>query len=180
MEDLQMGTDLQLGALAHPERGRRRSQAGNGRGIASRRGCDRVLRRSLIVLAIALLTAGPAGAGTIVVKLTFAPGKLVAKSAASSATADGPVQVPVTIADGRGSGKGWTLRLATSRPITVTSITARAAGSTCTLPRAAQGPKGSVVLQAAHDTGMGVLNLVVTVAALRDGAKLVPVAFTVR
>jgi len=140
-----------------------------------------VLRRSLIVLAIALLTAGPAGAGTIVVELTFAPGKLVAKSAASSATADGPVQVPVTIADGRGSGKGWTLRLATSRPITVTSITPRcAAGSTCTLPRAAQGPKGSVVLQAAHDTGMGVLNLVVTVAALRDGAKPVPVAFTVR
>ena len=175
-----MGTDLQLGALAHPERGGRRSQAGNGRGIASLRGCDRVLRRSLIVLAIALLTAGPAGAGTIVVKLTFAPGKLVAKSAASSATADGPVQVPVTIADGRGSGKGWTLRLATSRPITVISITARcAAGSTCTLPRAAQGPKGSVVLQAAHDTGMGVLNLVVTVAALRDGAKPVPVAFTV-
>ena len=63
----------------------------------------------------------------------------------------------------------------------MTSITARcAAGSTCTLPRAAQGPKGSVVLQAAHDTGMGVLNLVVTVAALRDGAKPVPVAFTVR
>ena len=86
----------------------------------------------------------------------------------------------MTVADGRGSGKGWTLRLATSRPVTVTSITARcAAGSTCTLPRAAQGPNGSVVLRAAHDTGMGVLNLVVTVAALPDGAKPVPVAFTV-
>ena len=110
-----MGADLQLGARAHPERGPPRSQAGNGRGIAARRRCNRVLRRSLIVLAITLLTAGPAGAGTIFVKLTFARGKLVAKSAASSATADGPVQVPVTVADGRGSGKGWMLRLATSR-----------------------------------------------------------------
>ena len=51
-----------------------------------------MLRRILIVLAIALLTAGPAGAGTIVVKLTFAPGKLVAKSAASNATANGPAR----------------------------------------------------------------------------------------
>ena len=150
-----------------PGSGTAASQAGNGRGIAPRRGCDGVLRRSLIVLAIALLTAGPAGAGTIIVKLTFAPGKLVAKSAAASATADGPVQVPVTVADGRGSGNGWTLRLATRRPVTVTSITARcAASSTCTLPRAAQGPTGRLVLHAAHDTGMGVMNLVVTVAPL--------------
>ena len=170
-----------MGAWAHPKRGRLGSQPGNGLDEATRRGCDRVLRRTLIVLAIALLTAGPAGAGTIIVKLTFAPGKLVAKSAAAAATANGPVQVPVTVADGRGSGKGWTLRLATSRPVTVTSITARcAAGSTCTLPRAAQGPSGSIVLQAAHDTGMGVLNLVVTMAALPDGAEPVPVAFTVR
>jgi hypothetical protein len=172
--------DLEMGAWTHPERGAPESQAGNGRLFASPRGCDGVLRRTLIVLAIALLTAGPAGAGTIVVKLTFAPGKLVAKSAPSAASANGPVQVPVTVADGRGSGKGWTLRLATSRPVTVTSITARcAAGSTCTLPRAARGPNGSVVLQAAHDTGMGVLNLVVTVAPLPAGAKPLPVAFTV-
>ena len=175
-----MGAELQMGAVAHPEWGRLLSQAGNGRDSAARRGCECVLRRTLIVVAIALLTAGPAGAGTIIVKLTFAPGKLVAKSAATAATASGPVQVPVTVADGRGSGKGWTLRLATSRPVTVTSITARcAAGSTCTLPRAARGPNGSVVLQAAHDTGMGVLNLVVTVAPLPAGAKPLPVAFTV-
>jgi hypothetical protein len=140
-----------------------------------------VLRRTLIVLALTLLTAGPAGAGTIVVRLIFVPGKLVAKSAPSAATAHGPVHVPVTVADGRGSGKGWTLRLVSSRPVTVTSLTARcAAGSTCTLPRAAHGPSGSVVLQAAHDTGMGVMNLFVTVAALPEGAKPVPVTFTVR
>jgi hypothetical protein len=170
-----------MGAWAHPERGRLRSQPGNGWSVASRRGCDGVLRRTLIVLAIALLTAGPAGAGTIVVKLTFAPGKLIAKSAPAAASEHGPLQVPVTIADGRGNGKGWTLRLAASRAVTVTSITARcAAGSTCTLPRAAQGPSGSTVLQAARDSGMGVMNLVVTVAPLPSGAKPVPVTFTVR
>ena len=138
-----------------------------------------MLRRILIACAITLLTAGPAGAGTIVVKLTFAPGKLVAKAAPSVASANGPSQVPVTVADGRGSGKGWTLRISASRPVTVTSITARcAAGSTCTLPRSAQDPAGSIVLQAAHDSGMGV-NLVVTVAPLPTGAKPVPVSFTV-
>jgi hypothetical protein len=170
-----------MGAWAHPERGRLRSQGGNGWDPVPERECDRVLRRTLIVLAIALLTAGPAGAGTIVVKLTFAPGKLVAKSAPAAVSDQGALQVPVTIADGRGNGKGWTLHLAAGRAVTVTSITARcAAGSTCTLPRAAQGPSGSTVLQAAHDTGMGVLNLVVTVAALPHGAKPVPVTFTVR
>jgi hypothetical protein len=139
-----------------------------------------VLRRILIGLAIALLTAGPACAGTIVVTLSFAPGKLVARSAPAAASSRGAVQVPLTIADGRGSGKGWTLRLVATRPVTVTSIRARCAtGSTCTLPRVAQGPSGSVVLQAARDTGMGVMNLVVTVAGLPEGAKPVPLAFTV-
>jgi hypothetical protein len=169
-----------MGAWAHPERGRPRSQPGNGCRIGSRRRCDRVLRRVLIALSLALLTAGPAGAGTIVVKLSFAPGKLIAKSAPAAASENGPVQVPVTIADGRGSGKGWTLRLGASRAVTVTSLTARcAAGSTCTLPRAAQGPSGSIVLQAGRDSGMGVLNLVVTVAPLPPGAKPVPITFTV-
>jgi hypothetical protein len=139
-----------------------------------------VLRRVLIASSLALLTAGPAGAGTIVVTLSFAPGKLVAKSASAAASENGPVQVPVTIADGRGNGKGWTLRLAASRAVTVTSITARcAAGSTCTLPRAAQGPSGSTVLRAARGSGMGVMKLVVTVAPLPSGAKPVPVTFTV-
>ncbi len=139
-----------------------------------------MLRRILIASAITLLTAGPAGAGTIVVKLTFAPGKLVAKSAPSVASSNGPIQVPVTVADGRGSGKGWTLRVSAGRAVTVTSITARCAtGSTCTLPRSAEAPAGSIVLQAAHDSGMGVMNLMVTVAPLPTGAKPVPVAFTV-
>ena len=170
-----------MGAWAHPERGRVRSQPGNGCWIDSRPRCDRVLRRVLIALSLALLTAGPAGAGTIVVTLSFAPGKLVAKSAPAAASENGPVQVPVTIADGRGNGKGWTLRLVARRAVTVTSITARcAAGSTCTLPRAAQGSSGSTVLRAARDSGMGVMNLGVTVAPLTAGARPVPVTFTVR
>src|SRR4051812_42229422 len=169
-----------MGERPHPERGHRRSHDGNGCPGTGQQRCDRVLRRILTGLAIALLTAGPAGAGTIVVKLSFAPGKLVAKAAPTLASANGPVQVPVTIADGRGSGSGWTLRLAAGRPLTVTSITARcAAGSTCTLPRAARGPSGSTVLRAERDSGLGVINLVVTVAALPDGARPAPVGFTV-
>jgi hypothetical protein len=169
-----------MGESAHPERGHRRSHDGNGCPEVVQQRFDRVLRRILTGLAIALLTAGPAGAGTIVVKLSFAPGKLVAKSAPALASANGPVQVPVTIADGRGSGSGWTLRLAAGRPLNVMSITARcAAGSTCTLPRAARGASDSAVLQAARDTGMGVINLVVTVAALPGGARPAPVGFIV-
>jgi hypothetical protein len=139
-----------------------------------------VLRRILIGLSAALLTAGPAGAGTIVVELSFAPGKLVAKSAPAAASTKGAVQVPVTVADGRGNGEGWTLRLTANRPLTVTSITARCArGSTCTLPRAVQSPSGSIVLRAARDTGIGVIDLVVTVAPLPRGAAPAPVGFTV-
>ena len=139
-----------------------------------------MLRRILIpvLAALCLLTAclaAPAGAGTIVVKLTFVPGKLAVKSA--PAVVSGTRQVPVTIADGRGSGAGWTLKLASAKPVTVVGITARcAAGSTCTLPTAASGPSGSVVLRAARDSGMGVMNLVVTLAA-QTGST--PVTFTV-
>jgi hypothetical protein len=169
-----------VGARAHPKRGALRSQGGNGRDRRLRRECDRVLRRILIGLSIALLTAGPAGAGTIVVKLNFAPGKLLARSAPATASDAGAVQVPVTVADGRGNGQGWTLRFAASRPLTVTAITARcAAGSTCTLPRAAQAASGAIVLQAARDTGMGEINLVVTVAPLPPRAPHAAIAFTI-
>jgi hypothetical protein len=135
-----------------------------------------MLRRVLIVSSLALLLAGPAaGGGTIIVKLTFVPGKLSVKSA-PAATAPGGVAVPVTIADGRGNGNGWTLKVSSAQPVTVLGITARcAAGSTCTLPTASSGPSGSIVLRAARDTGMGVMNLVVTLA----GPSGTPVSFTV-
>ncbi len=134
-----------------------------------------VLRRILITSVTALLLAAPAGAGTIIVKLTFAPGKLAVRSA--PATVAGTTQVPLTIADGRGNGAGWTLKVNSSKAVTVMGITAQcAANSTCTLPTAASGPGGTVVLRAARDSGMGVMNLVVTLASSSGST---PVSFSV-
>ena len=134
-----------------------------------------VVRRILISVLAALCLAAPAGAGTIIVKLTFAPGKLAVKAA--PATVTGTTQVPLTIADGRGNGNGWTLKVNSANPVHVVGITARcAANSTCTLPTAASTPSGNIVLHAARDTGMGVMNLVVTLAA--DSGST-PVSFTV-
>jgi hypothetical protein len=134
-----------------------------------------VLRRISITVLAALFLAAPAGAGTIIVKLTFVPGKLAVK--APPTTVAGTEQVPVTIADGRGNGNGWTLKVNSASPVRVVGITARcAANSTCTLPTAVSTPSGNIVLRAAHDSGMGVMNLVVTLAA-QSGST--PVSFTV-
>ena len=134
-----------------------------------------VLRRISLTVLAALCLAAPAGAGTIIVKLTFVPGKLVLKSA--PATVSGTTQVPVTIADGRGNGNGWTLKVNSVSPVRVVGISARcASNSTCTLPTAASTPSGNIVLRASRDTGMGVMNLVVTLAA--DSGST-PVSFTV-
>jgi hypothetical protein len=125
-----------------------------------------VIRRLVISCFAALVLAAPACAGTIIVKLTFVPGKLAAKSVPAAIAAGETVQIPVTVADGRGSGTGWTLSFAAGQSLAVTGITARcAANSTCTLPTAAQRPGGATVLQAARGTGMGVMHLVVTVTA---------------
>jgi hypothetical protein len=134
-----------------------------------------VLRRILITVLAALFLAAPAGAGTIIVKLTFVPGKLAVKAA--PATVAGTAHVPVTIADGRGNGNGWTLKVNSPSPVHVVGISARcAANSTCTLPTAASTPSGNIVLRAARDSGMGVMNLVVTLAT--DSGST-PVSFTV-
>jgi hypothetical protein len=134
-----------------------------------------MLRRIFVPLLLALALAAPAGAGTIVVKLTFVPGKLAAKAA--PATITGTRAVPVTVADGRGSGAGWTLKVSSAKPVQIVAITARcAAGSTCTLPTAVGTPGSNVALRAARDSGMGVMNLVVTVAATSGST---PVAFSV-
>jgi hypothetical protein len=82
----------------------------------------------------------------------------------------------VTVADGRRTGAGWTLRFSRGTGLTVTKITARcAAHSTCTLPRAGAAPSGRTVLRAARATGMGSISLVVTVRA----ASATPVGFSV-
>ena len=139
-----------------------------------------MLRRILICSLATLALAAPACAGTIIVKLTFVPGRLSAVAVPATATDAGPVQVPVTIADGRGSGKGWSLRVVAAHNVTITRITVHcAAGSTCKLPAEASSPTGAIVLQAARDTGMGVMNLVVTVAPLKAGSPATPLAFTV-
>jgi hypothetical protein len=138
------------------------------------------MRRLLIPILAALVLATPAGAGTIILKLTFAAGKLSASAPAATVTAAGAVQVPVTIADGRGSGKGWTLRVSAARAVTITRVTVRcAANSTCKLPTAATTPSGDIVLQAATDSGMGVMTLMVTVAPLSNGSPATPLTFTV-
>ena len=134
-----------------------------------------VIRRILIAVLAALSLAAPAGAGSIIVKLTFVPGKLAVKAA--PATVAGTTQVPLTIADGRGNGNGWTLKVNSASPVRVVGITGRcAANSTCTLPTAVSTPSGNIVLRAARDTGMGVMNLVVTLAT--DSGST-PVSFTV-
>src|SRR4051812_25859557 len=108
----------------------------------------RVLWRGLLSARAAPLLAAPPGARTIVVKLSFVPGKLAVK--APPASVAGTVQVPVTIADGRGNGAGWTLKVGSSVPVRVVAVTARcAANSTCTLPAAASARSGNVVLRAA-------------------------------
>ena len=125
-----------------------------------------MLRRVSIAFLAALLLAAPATAGQIVVKLGLTPGKLAVAAAPASLKAGGTAQIQVKVADGRGNGKGWTLRFQNATGLTVTGITAKcASNSTCTLPSMAGGPSGATVLQAAHDTGMGIIDLVVTVKA---------------
>lgn len=139
-----------------------------------------MLRRTLIGLLVALALAAPASAGSnngsIIVKLGLAPGKLSVASTHPSLAAGGTAAVTVKVADGRGNGKGWTLRFANGTGLAVTSITARcASNSTCTLPSSVGTPSGATVLQAAHDTGMGIIELVVTVRA----SQAARVGFTV-
>jgi hypothetical protein len=139
-----------------------------------------VIRRlSLLVFAVCLIAA-PASAATIVVQLTFVPGRLSVAAGHASANPSGPVAVPVTVADGRGNGSGWTLRVQAPRSVRIVGVTGHcAAHSTCTLPTAVPDQSGNVVLRAAPTTGMGELNLVVTVAALTAGTPATPLSFSI-
>jgi len=128
-----------------------------------------VLRRLLITSIAVLLLAGPATAGTIIVKLQFVPGKLTSSNVHMVLGADTQVRVPLKIADARGNGDGWTLKA--SVPVTVMSITVScAANSTCTLPKIASQPSGHIVLTAAKGTGMGIMDVVVTLRATSQTA----------
>ncbi|HZQ80563.1 MAG TPA: hypothetical protein VFB25_01150 [Gaiellaceae bacterium] len=125
-----------------------------------------MLRRGLLPVLLGLAIAGPAAGGTITVKLGLVGGKLAVASAPTSLAAGATTSIPVKVADGRGSGAGWTLRFKDATGLTVTGITARcASNSTCTLPTAAGTPSGATVLKAVKDSGMGIIELVVTVRA---------------
>jgi hypothetical protein len=127
------------------------------------------VRRALAGILIALATATPASANSIVVTVGLVPGKLFVASASTSLAAGTSAAIPVKVADGRGSGAGWTLRFKDATGLTVTSITARcASNSTCTLPAASGVPSGRTVLHAAKGSGMGIIALVVTVRASAD------------
>ena len=128
-----------------------------------------MLRRILIATVALLLLAGPASAGTIIVKLALVPGKLQAGAVHTTGST-----VTLKVADGRGNGAGWTLRA--SAPVSVTGITARcASNSTCTLPQLASTPSGAVVLSAAKGTGMGIMSVTISLGA----APKAPLSFTV-
>ena len=133
---------------------------------------------ALLLVPAALADTAPTVFGvspnTVIVKLALNSGGLSLKTA-PSLTSGGTTQVPLTVTDGRGTGTGWTLRLNTPG-VTVTSITAAcASNSTCTLPRASGPASGASLLAVAQGTGMGVMNLVVTVTGQPKG----PLAFSV-
>jgi hypothetical protein len=125
----------------------------------------------------ALVGAAPALAGDIQVGLGLHGGGLSVQAPSAAALAGKSVEIPVTVADARGNGAGWTLDVDASSPVTITGISARcASNSTCTLPRATA---GDGILRAATDSGMGVIQLVVTVAPLRSGSTSVPLTFRI-
>jgi hypothetical protein len=123
-----------------------------------------MLRRTLLCVLGAAVLAGPAAADTIGVTLGLTPGKLTMR--AQPTMVDGTAALTVRVADGRGNGHGWTLRLKTGSGVTVSGITAACAPrSTCTLPATVGTPSGSTVLRAAPDTGMGTIDLRLTLHA---------------
>ena len=128
-----------------------------------------MFRRLAATGLVALATAAPAVAGDISVTFGIRTGALGVQ--AVPASLGGTVQVPVTVVDARGNGKGWELRLSGQGAPTIGSITVRcAAGSTCTLPQArvslpaAIGSKPTPVFAAAARSGLGAVVLVLTVS----------------
>jgi hypothetical protein len=115
-----------------------------------------------IATAALALTSTAFAADQRPVTLALHPGTLTV--GAAPALVDGTLQVPVTVTDSRGNGRGWALTA--SAPIQVVKVSARCAtNSTCTLPRETAAPGGRLILRADADSGMGVIKLTVTLAA---------------
>jgi hypothetical protein len=127
---------------------------------------SRMLRTLFLIGGLTGALAASGHAGTIGLKLGLAQGKLAVTAPATSLKAGATMSLKVRVADARGTGAGWTLRFAHGKGLTVTAITARCGSrSTCTLPAAAAKPSGKTVFRAAKATGMGLIDLVVTVRA---------------
>jgi hypothetical protein len=128
-----------------------------------------MVRRLAAVVVLALACAAPALAGDVHVSFPIAAGTLHA--AAAPAALGGTVQVPVTVVDARGNGRGWRLRVAAAGSPIVTAIAVRCAGgSTCTLPAArvalprAIGASATDVYGAAARSGLGRVVITLTVS----------------
>ena len=126
---------------------------------------------SLLAAGAALALPVTAAAEHIPVHLSIASGSLSARVQDETATS-----VRLRVVDARGTGAGWSLRLAArSGRLVVTSVRVScAAGSTCTLPRTAVsypvtlgGTQRTRVLDAAPRTGMGAIEVELTVANAR-------------
>jgi hypothetical protein len=120
--------------------------------------------------------AGPAAAKPGHIQLKLSQGSLAVKAPTRIASASRTAAVTVT--DARGTGGGWTLKVAAAARVTRVVATC-ASGSTCTLPRAKVAASGNVVLRAVHGSGMGVIRLAVTFGSLRAKAPALPVTFSV-
>jgi hypothetical protein len=139
-----------------------------------------VLRRTLPFLVFVLLAAGPASADPPRVHLTVTPGDLSVTARPATATSSSAVGVRVVVVDATGSGRGWTLRAVAARPVRVVTVIGRCMPrSTCALPRPAEAAEGGVVLRAARGTGMGQIELTVTIGALPHGSPPTAVGFRV-
>jgi len=140
-----------------------------------------MLNKLALALVTALVFAAPAVAGDIGVSLGFKAGTLGVKT--QSNAIGGTSRVAVTVVDARGSGRGWALRLEGLGDPTVTRISMRCAvGSTCTLPNGAPvlpsavGSVPTIVFSAATGSGMGAIEIVLTVKGGHGhvGATVVP------
>ena len=123
---------------------------------------------SLLAAGAALALPVTAAAENIPVHLSIASGSLSARVQDETATS-----VRLRVVDARGTGAGWSLRLAPrGGRLVVTSVRVScAAGSTCTLPKTAVSypvmlstTQRTPVLDAAPRTGMGAIEVELTVA----------------
>jgi hypothetical protein len=123
---------------------------------------------SLLAAGMVLALPVTAAAENVPVHLSLASGSLSARIQRETVSS-----VRLRVVDARGTGAGWKLRVAPrSGRLVVTSVRVScAAGSTCTLPRTAvsypvalDSAQRATVLDAAPRTGMGAIEVELTVA----------------